>query len=205
MRTDRTTQLQSCLDRLQQGDEAVREELTEAACERLRVLAHQMLRGDRLRRWEATDDVVQQMLIGLHRALREIHPPTVRAFMALAALHIRRILTNLARQYFRPQRAAANHISNGDTNSGIAWLDTPADDPTPSQAMVEAERWERLHREVERLPEDEREIVELMWFHDLTQEEAAALCGITRRTVQRRWIRARLKLHAALQGELPGS
>ena len=202
MRTDRTTQLQACLDRLQRGDEAAREELTEAACERLRVLAHQMLRGDRLRRWEATDDIVQQMLISLHRALHEIHPPTVRAFMGLATLHIRRILTNLARQYFRPHGAAANHISHGDTNSG---LDTPADDPTPSQAMVEAERWEQLHCEIERLPEDEREIVELMWFHDLTQEQAAELCGITRRTVQRRWIRARLKLHAALKGELPGS
>ena len=37
-----------------------------------------------------------------------------------------------------------------------------------------------------------------MWFHGLTQLEAAQVVEATERTVQRRWVHARLKLHRAL-------
>jgi RNA polymerase sigma factor (sigma-70 family) len=180
--------------------------LIDASCDRLRALAHKMLRGDRLRRWEETDDVLQQALVRLHQTLAEIQPETVRDFMRLAAWHIRLVLISLARHYFGALGPAANHYSNpsGDTSDDFVSMDTPDNDPSPSQLVSQAERWDRLHAEVARLPADEREVVELMWFHGLTQLETAQLAEATERTVQRRWVRARIKLHAALDGELPG-
>jgi RNA polymerase sigma-70 factor (ECF subfamily) len=135
-----------------------------------------------------------------------VRPETVRDFMRLASMHIRRILIELARHYFRPAGLATNHVSipGNETAGGLATLDTPSDDPTPSQLVSQSEQWDRLHAEVERLPDDEREVVELIWFHGLTQAEVAQIAGITERTVQRRWIRARLKLFTVLEGELPG-
>jgi RNA polymerase sigma-70 factor (ECF subfamily) len=205
MRTDRTTQLQRCIDRLRAGDTKAREELIVGACGRLRVLAHHMLRGDRVRRWEQTDDVLQQSLVTLHRTLANIQPATVRDFLGLAALHIRRTLAQLARHYFRPNGHGANHASNGvgDTEHGQAF-DTPSAEGTPDERLEEAERWNRLHAEIERLADDEREVIELLWFHDLTQVEAAEIAGVSERTVQRRWVQARLKLHAALKREIVG-
>ena len=95
MAPDHSSQLQACLARFQQGDRAAGEELIEAACDRL-ALTHNMLRGDRLRRWEETDDVLQQSLVRLHQTLANIQPETVRDFMRLAAWHIRLVLISLA-------------------------------------------------------------------------------------------------------------
>ncbi len=75
---------------------------------------------------------------------------------------------------------------------------------SPSQIASQTERWALLHEQIDQLPADEQEIVELLWFHDLRQSQAADLLAIDVRTVRRRWQRARLKLFDALGGELPG-
>ena len=205
MRSDRTTQLQRCIDRLR-GDAKAREELIEGACVRLRSCASHAA-GDRVRRWEQTDDVLQQALVALHRTLENIHPATVRDFLRLAGLHIRRTLAQLARHYFRPYGPGANHFSDhaGDTKHRQALLETPSTSGAPDELLEEAEAWERLNDEIEQLDDEEREVVELLWFHDLTQAEAAEVVGISERTVQRRWLQARLKLHRALAQEMPGA
>ncbi len=55
-----------------------------------------------------------------------------------------------------------------------------------------------MHEQVERLPPEEREVFDLCWYHDLTQEEAAAALGVSVRTIKRRWLRARLRLQELL-------
>jgi RNA polymerase sigma-70 factor (ECF subfamily) len=47
---------------------------------------------------------------------------------------------------------------------------------------------------VERLPESEQELFNLLFYEGLTQEEAAELLGMGLATVKRRWQSARLKL-----------
>ena len=51
----------------------------------------------------------------------------------------------------------------------------------------------------------EREVFDLLWYHGLTQDEAAALIGVSVRTVKSRWRSARLRIAEALGGELPGA
>ncbi len=62
--------------------------------------------------------------------------------------------------------------------------------------------WTELHAEVERLADDLRETFELIWYHQLSQTEAAALLEVSRRTVIRRWQAACLQLHDALGNDL---
>ena len=51
------------------------------SCERLRQLAHRMLKNyPRLRRWEQTDDVLQNAMIRLHRSLAEVKPESVAQY-----------------------------------------------------------------------------------------------------------------------------
>src|SRR5262249_34889477 len=105
-----TTHLQHCLDRLQAGDGAARDELLNAAGARLTKLARKMLRADaRLRRWEETDDVLQTALMRLLQALRTVTPATPREFFRLSARQIRLPLIDLARHHYGPQGAAAHH------------------------------------------------------------------------------------------------
>ena len=63
--------------------------------------------------------------------------------------------------------------------------------------------WTEFHQQVERLPDEAREVFDLVWYEGLSQVEAAALLGVPLRTLKRRWRAARELLSRALYGEPP--
>jgi hypothetical protein len=100
-------------------------------------------------RWTDTDDVLQNALIRLLRALETVQPDSTRAFFGLAAEQIRRELLDLARHYYGPEGEGAHHDSVGPrTEDSRPDLDPSAPDETAN----DLERWTRFHEEVERLP-----------------------------------------------------
>jgi len=197
-----TTHLGQCLERLRQGDQTAGQELLRAVCKRLEKLAHVMLRDfPRVKRWEETTDVLQNALIRLHRALQTVVPPSPRDFFRLATLQIRRELLDLARHYYGPEGIGANH-KTGNADSGRS----PAPG-APDRGSLEPSglaQWSEFHQQVEKLPEEEREVFDLIWYQGLGQTEAGELLAVCPRTVKRRWQTACLKLHDALPGGLPG-
>lgn len=182
-----TTQLQALLD---QGDEQAYDELLSIASSRLQKLARKMLRGyPRLRRWEETDDVFQSAALKLHRSLSEVKPESVRQFFGLAATQIRRTLIDLARHHYGPKGHGTKHESDdGHDHAGNA------DSPESLYA------WAEFHEQVDALPDNEREVFQLLWYSGTTQREAAELLGISESTVLRRYYRAKLILRDALYG-----
>lgn len=188
-----STVLQQCLDRLKGGDPTAREELIRRACDRLDRLARKMLHANpRLQRWEGTDDVRQTAMMKLYRALDEVQPPTVKDFFRLAASHIRQTLIDLARHHYGPEGSAAHHASlaPGDVASH-----PPAPTPTaPSTDPAATSAWSDFHEAAAALPDDQRAVFDLLWYHGLSQPEAADLLGIPLRTLQRLWRTTRLTL-----------
>ena len=74
-----STVIHGCIDRLRVGDESARVALLDCAADRLTRLARKMLKGyPGVARWEQTDDVAQNALVRLDRALRAVTPPTAR-------------------------------------------------------------------------------------------------------------------------------
>jgi RNA polymerase sigma-70 factor (ECF subfamily) len=201
---DQTTVIQGWIDRLRDGDESARAALLDCAAERLARLARKMLKGyPRVGRWEETDDVMQNALVRLDRALKAVAPPTARDFFRLAAAQVRRELIDLARRYSGPEGLGANHLTHAGSDGPGG---SPGDARELSDTTYEPGRlasWTEFHRRIERLPDDEREVFDLLWYQGLTQAEAAAVLGVTERTVNRRWIAARLRLNEALGGQLP--
>jgi RNA polymerase sigma factor (sigma-70 family) len=120
----------------------------------------------------------------------------MRDFFALAATEVRREPLDLARHFARANRAAA-----GLWQAPVSEDSGPAQRPAPSDDPDELERWCRFHEDVERLPVEEREVVGLLFYHGRQQAEVAELLGVTVRTVQRRWLDAKVKLHTLLSGE----
>lgn len=191
-----TTQLQRWLDVMRRGNVEARNEVITHTCERLRGLTHRMLcRYRKLRRWSETDDVLQNALLRLHRALAEVHPESVRQFYALATTQIRRELIDLSRHFLGPEGQGANH----DTDDGEAACKEPDRQGEPDTL----EGWTNFHEQVEKLPDEEREVFGLLWYEGLTQPEAASILGISLATVKRRWQSARLLLHRAMRGQMP--
>src|SRR5437870_4454184 len=79
------------------------------------------------------------------------------------------------------------------------WIDRiQAGDLSARDAPADLARWEAFHEEVNRLPEEEREVFNLLYYAGRTQEEAAAILDISASTVFRRWTAARLTLKSRL-------
>jgi RNA polymerase sigma factor (sigma-70 family) len=151
-------------------------------------------------RWAQTDDVLQNALLRLLRSLQKVQPASVRDFLGLAALEIRRELLDLARHFYGSQGVGANHASQAagsDRSADVPEPEAQTDDPD------DLERWQAFHEGVEGLPIEEREVVSLIYYHGLTQVEVANLFQLGERTIRRRWESALVILHRRLhdQGE----
>jgi RNA polymerase sigma factor (sigma-70 family) len=183
-----TVIIQRYLDALP-GDnttEPIVRELLERAVGRLRLLCATFLYKSypRLARPPVnleTDELLAGVVAGLIAALRTTRPPTVRRFFALANQHMRWQLNDLARRL--DERPAAAELAE----SGVAA-------PLVSSASGLSPDGRRMLEAIEGLPEDEREVFDLVGIQGLTHPEVATVVGVSEKTVQRRLNRARLLL-----------
>jgi RNA polymerase sigma-70 factor (ECF subfamily) len=195
----RTVQMQALLDRMRAGDKAARDELFGRVAERLERLARKMLRGfPGVARWEQTGDILDPAMMRLLQALETVTPESVRAFFGLAAEQMRRTLIDRARHYQGPHGLGANHASNVTPP-----MDLAEDTPDQADTLRDLERWSAFHVAVDALPEEEREVFSLLFYHGLTQPEAADLLKLSTRTVRRQWAAACVRLREALRGDFP--
>ena len=187
------TQLQGLIDKALAGDESAKDALLHHACERLLRLTRRAFRGyPYLRRWEATDDVFQNSMVRLHRALKDVRVESVRHFFNLAGVQVRRELTDLTRHYFGQEGQGANHHTDQRPAEERGGSLEKADEPE------DLSRWTLFHEQCEQLPDEEKEVVNLVYYQGLTQEEAAKILGLSLRTLKRRWFQARMRLHEVL-------
>lgn len=191
------TMTQELLQRAAGGDRAAVDDLLRHSCERLTVLTRRMLgEFQRVKRWADTADVLQNALVRLVGALESVKPATPRDFLALATLQIRRELLDLARHFYGPEGIGANHDSRVGDGSQSPALDKGDLSLEPGSLA----QWTELHKQIEALPDEEREVVGLLFYQGLPQAEAAALLNLSVRTLQRRWHAALGKLHRVWHG-----
>src|SRR6516162_2857134 len=164
-----TVIIQRYLDALP-GDKAaepVVRELLERAVGRLRLLCGTFLykRYPRLTRPPVNlepDELLGDVVARLLTALQTTRPATVRQFFALACQHMRWQLNDLARRLDERPAAAA-----------LAESAVPA--PPDSTATGLSPECRRMLAAIDGLPEDEREVFDLVGIQGLTYAEAAAV------------------------------
>jgi RNA polymerase sigma factor (sigma-70 family) len=195
------TQLQNLIDRSLSGDSSANDALLNHACDRLLRLTRKMFHSHpALRRWEQTDDIFQNSMVRLHRALSDVKVESVRHFFNLAAVQIRRELLDASKRHFGPHGLGANHHTDKQPSDDVggAISQTTADEPNDLSS------WCEFHEQVQLLEPDELEVVNLLFYDGLTQEEAAKLLGVSLRTLKRRWQAAKLTLYEALRRDGTG-
>jgi RNA polymerase sigma factor (sigma-70 family) len=197
-KTPTTVIIQRYLDALcGEADEQSIRELLEQAAGRLRVLCGTFLHKSypRLTRPPVnleTDELLGDVVAGLLTALQKTRPPTVRRFFALANQHMRWQLNDLARRLDEHPAAA------GLTGAGVAA-------PPASAVSGLTPDGRRILEVIDGLPEDEKEIFDLVGIHGLTHAETATVVGVSEKTVQRRLNRARLLLAERLSDLRPAA
>ncbi|HYO08512.1 MAG TPA: sigma-70 family RNA polymerase sigma factor [Tepidisphaeraceae bacterium] len=134
-----------------------------------------------LRADEMLGGVVERML----KALREIRPQSVRQFFALANQHMRWELNDLARRL--DHQAPAVEVRQSLVAA-----------PAESSASQVSPDTRRILGAIENLPEEEREVFDLVRIQGMSQPEAAGVLGVSPKTVQRRLNRGLVLLSEAL-------
>lgn len=111
--------------------------------------------------------VIERML----KAMREVRPQNVRQFFCVASQHMRWELNDVARRL--------------ETRDVSVELHAEFVAPRESDSTIGPSAF-RMLEAIEALPEEEREVFDLIRIHDMTQPEAAEILGVSVRTVQRR-------------------
>jgi RNA polymerase sigma factor (sigma-70 family) len=192
-----TAVVQRYLDELD-GDssaEPIVRALLDRSVRRLHLLCATMLHRSYPRLTQPPMNLQAEELLGavaerLLKALREVRPRTVRQLFALANQHMRWELNDLARRLDeQPAAAELREELVSSPASSVSGL-------TPDGL--------RMLRAIDELPEDQREVFDLVRIQGLTQVEAAELLGVSTVTVKRRLSRGLRHLAEQLADLRPG-
>jgi RNA polymerase sigma factor (sigma-70 family) len=134
------------------------------------------------------DELLSAVVERLLKALRQVRPSNVRQFFALAHQHLRWELNDLARRLDEQDPVL-------ELPKGLA-----VTEKSDSGLTLEGRRiWDAIGN----LPEEEREVFELVRIQGLPHREVAEILGISTKTVQRRLHRVLVLLAERLHDLAP--
>lgn len=148
-----------------------------------------------LRAKGGASDLVQETFLEASRDFGLFHgrsAPELRAW--LRVLLLRRV-GKLGRRFRHTRkRAVGSEVALDEARHA------DADRPTPSEAYSAGEERDRLHRVLDRLPEDYRQVVRLRYQEGRSFEEIGARMGRTGNAVRLLWLRAIERVRHELGG-----
>jgi RNA polymerase sigma factor (TIGR02999 family) len=178
------------LTAIEQGDPAAAEQLLPLVYDELRLLAAQRLASEQPGQTLQATALVHEAYLRLVGTEQVQHWDSRRHFFAAVAEAMRRILIDRARDKRRLKRGGNwRRLQLDDIDLSVT--EPPDDLLALDEALL-------------KLAEDDplcAELVKLRFFAGLTQEEAATILGIARRTADRYWAFARSWLYDELSKE----
>lgn len=167
---DETLQIETSIARLNSGDASVRGELLNVACTRLMQLTAEIKQE-----FDQADKAASKNLDDVFAGV------STRLYEALHDVSIR------DERHFHQLAARQIRLELIDLCSQVEL----ADDSELGSLI-------RFHRAVDDLPAELREVFELVWYHDLSIDEAARVTQQSESELRRLWRAARLGLHERL-------
>jgi RNA polymerase sigma factor (sigma-70 family) len=190
--TGTTTDIQRLLDRLQRGEPEARQELLQRAHQRLVRIAGALFQEDfgGLHGRHDLDSVVNETWISLMRALEVTQPETAQGFFGLVFVKVRLALLQIAKRQRRHDVRRLDGPLDADEPEALEAFDCPDTTNDPRRLAILSE----FHRQVEKLPDDEKRVFEFHYYLGCTQAETALLMELHPRQVSRLWIEATRRL-----------
>jgi RNA polymerase sigma factor (sigma-70 family) len=148
------------------------------------------LLGDR----HAAEDATQEVFLKIHRAAHTLDPGRdPLPWVTTVAYNVCRDLWRSGAYRLSKRAAAIDDPEQGETH-----LSSSADDP--EQALIRAERTDRVQRAIAALPEALRSVVVLREYQGASYEEIAEMTGTTPVAARKRYSRALAELGRMLEG-----
>lgn len=184
--TDERGEFTRLLERLRDGDEHAFDRLMPMVYEALKDIARRQLSRRRRGSTLSTTELVHEAYFKLAGHGGQYWQDRVH-FCGIAANAMRQVLVDHARR-----RNAAKRGGGADPITLTAIHD--AAEPNVVEVLALDQALDRLGELNDRL----RRVVEYLFFGGMTQEEVAAVLGVSTRTVERDWLKAKLFLHREL-------
>jgi RNA polymerase sigma factor (TIGR02999 family) len=181
------TQLTQLLGRMQAGENGAREALFAVAYPELHRLAQARLRQGRRDTVLDTTCLVHEAYLRFLKA-QELRAEDRRAFFAYASQIMRSVIVNSARERIAQKRGGSARPLTLSTQLAARLA------AGEESVLAVHEALEELAKAEPRLAQ----VVEMRYFGGYNEREMAETLGVTERTVQRDWEKARLILAAAL-------
>jgi RNA polymerase sigma factor (TIGR02999 family) len=176
-------QVTELLRRFQDGDRQALDQIYPLVYDELRLAARRALARERDRMTLQATELVHEAFFKLVGA-DGVQWQGRAHFIAIASRAIRQILVDHARRVRAEKRGGgAEHVTLGDADAALT---------VPAEEML------ALDDALARLGDMEprlRTVVEYRFFGGLSEREIAEVLGVSERTVQRDWIKARAWLH----------
>jgi RNA polymerase sigma-70 factor (ECF subfamily) len=196
-------QTQQLLDQARQGDQAAVEQLLAQHREPVRRMIGLRLDPAIAARVDASD-VVQDVLLKASRRLTDYLRDPVMPFHLWLRHIARDHLIDAHRRHRQAQRRGVDReqpmIATGlADHSSIELAAQLLDhDLTPASAAIQQELERRLHGAIAQLNADDREIILMRHFENLTNQEVAAELALSEAAASMRYLRALRRLRASL-------
>jgi RNA polymerase sigma factor (TIGR02999 family) len=175
------------LERMHAGDGAALERLLPLVYDELRATARRALRREQTGHTLHATELVHEAFFKLVGSADGVRWQGRAHFLAVASRAMRQVLVEHARRRLAEKRGGgAAHVTLGD-----APAEHVADD---GELLALNDALDRLEASQPRL----RALVEHRYFGGLSEREIAEVLGVSERTVQRDWARARAWLHKEL-------
>jgi RNA polymerase sigma-70 factor (ECF subfamily) len=196
---DHTADDGQLLDRAGRGERAAFEELFARHRERLgRAVA---LRLDRrvAARVDASDIVQDTCLEAFRRLPDYLRDPDMPLDMWLLWLAREQVLMAHRKHLFADKRAVGREVAPLPADSSAAVVSgLTGRGPSPSWVASAAEMAEQLRQALERLDNDERELILMRHFEQLSNRDAAKVLGVSDAAASKRYVRALERLRGVL-------
>lgn len=189
VRPGEVTQL---LHRLGNGDERAATELYPLVYDALRGVAGRALARERAGHSLERTELVHEAYLRLVGAANVSWQDQAH-FLAVAARAMRQVLVDHARRRGAAKRGGGVAVRSLNDASGVP---DPADALPPDELLALDDALARLEEFAPRL----RAVVEYRFFAGLGERDIAHVLGVTERTVQRDWVKARAWLHKEIYG-----
>jgi RNA polymerase sigma-70 factor (ECF subfamily) len=187
------------LDRAGRGERAAFEELF--ARHRARLGRAVALRLDRrlAARVDASDIVQDTCLEAFRRLPDYVRQPDMPLEVWLLWLAREQVLMAHRKHLFADKRAVGREVAPLPADSSAAVVRSLAGaGPSPSRAAAAAELAEQLRQALGRLDDDERELILMRHFEQLSNRDAAKVLGVSDAAASKRYVRALERLRGVL-------
>ena len=174
------------LQEVRRGEAGALERLLPAVYAELRRIAGRQLRGERQGHTLQPTAVVHEAYVRLVDQA-DIEWESRAHFYGVAARAMRQVLIDYARRRKAEKRGGGKPVTSLTGHE-------PAVDAGFDELLSLDDALDKLDQVDERL----RTVVEYKYFGGMTEDEIAAVLGVTSRTVQRDWVRARAWLYREL-------